>query len=194
MTRRTLSALMLAACCAMSANADVTVEQCVEAARENYPIIRKYDILNQSVRIDLSDINRSCLPQIGVYAQGTVQNVVPSFPDALSRILEQIGQEMSGLGVTIANKSATILQSIFIMFAFIMIFQLMGGLLTPISSMPQWAQYITYAVPPRYFIEIMRALYLKGAGIADLSAQYAALAGYAIFFCSLAALTYKKRA
>lgn len=194
MTRRTLSALMLAACCAMSANADVTVEQCVEAARENYPIIRKYDILNQSVRIDLSDINRSCLPQIGVYAQGTVQNVVPSFPDALSRILEQIGQEMSGLGVTIANNSATILQSIFIMFAFIMIFQLMGGLLTPISSMPQWAQYITYAVPPRYFIEIMRALYLKGAGIADLSAQYAALAGYAIFFCSLAALTYKKRA
>lgn len=82
----------------MSANADVTVEQCVEAARENYPLIRKYDILNQSVRIDLSDINRSWLPQIGVYAQGTVQNVVPSFPDALSRILEQIGQEMSGLG------------------------------------------------------------------------------------------------
>lgn len=89
---------MLAACCAMSANADVTVAQCVEAARENYPLIRKYDILNQSVRIDLSDINRSWLPQIGVYAQGTVQNVVPSFPDALSRILEQIGQEMSGLG------------------------------------------------------------------------------------------------
>lgn len=98
MTRRTLSALMLAACCAMSANADVTLEQCVETARENYPLIRKYDILNQSVRIDLSDINRSWLPQIGVYAQGTVQNVVPSFPDALSRILEQIGQKMSGLG------------------------------------------------------------------------------------------------
>lgn len=80
------------------------------------------------------------------------------------------------------------------MFAFIMIFQLMGGLFTPISSMPPWAQYITYAVPPRYFIEIMRALYLKGAGIADLSAQYTALAGYATFLCSLAALTYKKRA
>lgn len=89
---------MLAACCAMSANADVTVEQCVEAARENYPLIQKYDILNHSRQLDLSDINKSWLPQIGVYAQGTVQNVVPSFPDALSRILEQIGQEMSGLG------------------------------------------------------------------------------------------------
>lgn len=100
---------------------------------------------------------------------------------------------MSGLGVTIANKSATILQSIFMMFAFIMIFQLMGGLFTPVASMPQWAQYITYGVPPRFFIEIMRAVYLKGAGIADLSAQYLALSGFAILFCALAAFTYKKR-
>lgn len=100
---------------------------------------------------------------------------------------------MSGLGVTIANKSATVLQSTFMMFAFIMIFQLMGGLFTPVSSMPQWAQYITYAVPPRYFNEIMRAIYLKGAGIADLGFQYLALGGFAILFCGLAALTYKKR-
>lgn len=100
---------------------------------------------------------------------------------------------MSGLGVTIANKSATILQSIFVMFAFIMIFQLMGGLFTPTASMPQWAQDITYAVPPRFFIEIMRAVYLKGAGIADLSTQYLALTGFAILFCGLSAFTYKKR-
>lgn len=45
---------------------------------------------------------------------------------------------MSGLGVTIANRSSTMLQSIFVMFAFIVIFQLMGGLFTPISSMPGW--------------------------------------------------------
>ena len=67
---------------------------------------------------------------------------------------------MSGLGVSIANQSATMLQSIFVMFAFIMIFQLMSGLFTPIGSMPPWAQAITYAIPPRYFIEIMRAVYL----------------------------------
>lgn len=100
---------------------------------------------------------------------------------------------MSGLGVAIANKSATILQSIFVMFAFIVIFQLMGGLFTPIASMPEWAQYITYGVPPRYFIEIMRAVYLKGAGIADLWPQYLALAAYATILCLIAAVTYKKR-
>ncbi|MEZ3578404.1 MAG: ABC transporter permease [Muribaculaceae bacterium] len=100
---------------------------------------------------------------------------------------------MSGLGVAIANKSATILQSIFVMFAFIVIFQLMGGLFTPISSMPQWAQYITYAVPPRYFIEIMRSVYLKGASVADLWPQYLALAAFATTLCLIAATTYKKR-
>lgn len=101
---------------------------------------------------------------------------------------------MSGLGVLIANRSATMLQSIFVMFAFIMIFQLMGGLFTPIRSMPQWAQYLTYAIPPRYFIEIMRSVYLKGASIAELWHQYAALAAFATSLLILAAFTYKKQA
>lgn len=100
---------------------------------------------------------------------------------------------MSGLGVVSANKSATMLQTIFVMFAFIMIFQLMGGLFTPISSMPEWAQIITYALPPRYFNEIIRSIYLKGASISDLWAQYTCLAALALAICLLAARTYKKR-
>lgn len=101
---------------------------------------------------------------------------------------------MSGLGVTIANRSSTMLQSIFVMFAFIMIFQLMGGLFTPIQSMPQWAQYITYAIPPRYFIEIMRSVYLKGATIAELWMEYTLLVGFAIVLLCLSSLTYRKQA
>lgn len=100
---------------------------------------------------------------------------------------------MSGLGVFIANQSATILQSIFVMFAFIVVFQLMSGLFTPIASMPRWAQCITYAIPPRYFIEIMRSVYLKGATLADLWGQYAALSGFALLLCLVAAGTYRKR-
>ena len=100
---------------------------------------------------------------------------------------------MSGIGVTVANSSDTMLQSIFMMFAIIMIFQLMGGLFTPVSSMPEWARWITYAVPPRYFIEIMRSVYLKGTGVAELGFQYAALGGMALALCLLAALTYRKQ-
>ena len=100
---------------------------------------------------------------------------------------------MSGMGVTIANKSTTMLQSIFVMFAFIIIFQLMGGLFTPISSMPEWAQWITYLIPPRYFIEIMRSVYLKGASVMDLWQSYAALLAFAIGLSTIAALTYSKK-
>lgn len=101
---------------------------------------------------------------------------------------------MSGLGVAIANQSSTMLQAIFVMFAFIVIFQLMGGLFTPISSMPKWAQIITYAVPPRYFNEIIRAIYLKGASIGYLWQQYVCLGGIALGVCAAAALSYRKRA
>lgn len=58
---------------------------------------------------------------------------------------------MSGLGVSIANCSSTMQQSMYVMFFFIIIFQLMSGLMTPIDSMPQWAQYITYRYPAALF-------------------------------------------
>lgn len=100
---------------------------------------------------------------------------------------------MSGLGVAIANMSDTVLQSIFVMFAFIMIFQLMSGLFTPITSMPEWAQLVTVMVPPRYFIEIMRSLYLKATPITELLPQFGALCLFAVGFSLWATLTYRKR-
>lgn len=100
---------------------------------------------------------------------------------------------MSGIGVVAANTSSTMLQTIFVMFAFIVIFQLMGGLFTPISSMPGWAQTVTYLIPPRYFNEIIRAVYLKGASVSDLWMQYSCLAAIAVAISIAAALTYRKR-
>ena len=79
------------------------------------------------------------------------------------------------------------------MFFFIIIFQLMSGLMTPIDSMPQWAQYITYAIPPRYFIEIMRSVYLKGTSFIELWTDFAILTGFAVIMCVIAMLTYKKQ-
>ena len=70
----------------------------------------------------------------------------------------------------------------------------MGGLFTPIQSMPQWAQYVTYAIPPRYFIEIMRDVYLKGTPVAELWQQYVALSCFAVTFLVIAAVTYRKQA
>lgn len=100
---------------------------------------------------------------------------------------------MSGFGVSIANCSSTMQQSMYVMFFFIIIFQLMSGLMTPIDSMPQWAQYITYAVPPRYFIEIMRSVYLKGTSFIELWMEFAILAGFAVVMSVIAMSTYKKQ-
>lgn len=100
---------------------------------------------------------------------------------------------MSGFGVAVANCSSTMQQSMYVMFFFIVIFQLMSGLMTPIDSMPQWAQYITYLVPPRYFIEIMRAVYLKGSAMQDLWPEFVVLAVIAAVMSLIAMLTYKKQ-
>ena len=75
----------------------LTLERCQELARENYPAIKKYGLIEKTLEIDLSDINKSWLPSISIYGQGTVQNITPSFPNALEDVLAQMGQEIKGL-------------------------------------------------------------------------------------------------
>ncbi len=100
---------------------------------------------------------------------------------------------MSGLGVAIANTSSTMQQSMYVMFFFIVIFQLMSGLMTPVDSMPEWAQWISAAVPPRYYIDIMRSVYLKGATFADVWQSLGMLAAFAVANGIVALLTYRKQ-
>lgn len=100
---------------------------------------------------------------------------------------------MSGFGIIAANFSDTMQQTMFGMFFFVMVFILMSGLITPIASMPEWAQRITWFLPPRYFIDIMRAVYLRGAALADLRFEYGILLLFAVLFNLAAALTYRKR-
>ena len=78
-------------------SAQITLDECVKLAQDNYPLIQKYDLLNQMEKINLSDINKSWLPQISIYSQGSVQNETPSFPESLSEILKQTGTDISGL-------------------------------------------------------------------------------------------------
>lgn len=100
---------------------------------------------------------------------------------------------MSGIGVTLANGSSNMQQVMFVMLFIIMVFVLMSGLITPVESMPAWAERITRLLPPRYFIETMRGIYLKGATIVDLGTNYLMLGLFALLFNALAAITYRKR-
>lgn len=99
---------------------------------------------------------------------------------------------MSGFGLVISNYSATMQQSMFVMWFCMLILILMSGLFTPISSMPEWAQVITYFNPLSYFMQVMRMVYLKGSGFMDLLPQLGVLLLFAVVFNTWAVVSYRK--
>ena len=122
-----------------------------------------------------------------VYGLAPAGNILVIYLFALLFILT-----ISGFGLVISNYSATMQQALFVTFFFIMIFQLMSGLLTPIRSMPEWAQWITVFIPPKYLIHAIRQLYLKGSSFSDLLPEFFALLGFVCFFSAWAVFSYKK--
>ncbi len=99
-----------------------------------------------------------------------------------------------GFGLLVSTFCETQQQAMFIMFFFLMIFILMGGLFTPIESMPGWAQYITYFNPLKYLIEVMRMVILKGSGWRDILPHAGRIALIAFVLNTWAILNYRKRA
>lgn len=99
---------------------------------------------------------------------------------------------ISGFGLTVSNHSNTMQQAMFVMFFFVMVFNLMSGLFTPITSMPEWAQATTRINPLSYFIDVMRRVYLKGSGLQDLVPQFFALCACAVVMNGWAVLSYRK--
>jgi ABC-2 type transport system permease protein len=83
-------------------------------------------------------------------------------------------------------------QAMFIMFFFMMVFILMGGLFTPIDSMPEWAKITTKFNPVSYLIEVMRMIILKGSGFKDILPQLTRIALFAVVFNVCAVLNYRK--
>jgi ABC-2 type transport system permease protein len=98
----------------------------------------------------------------------------------------------TGFGLAISSISSNQQQAMFTAFFFIIIFALMSGLFTPVSSMPEWAQKLTLFNPLRYFIEVMRMVYLKGSRFSDLSVHFFVICLFAVFFNVLAVLGYRK--
>jgi len=100
--------------------------------------------------------------------------------------------DVLGIGLFISNFTETQQQAMFIAWFFMVIFILLSGLFTPIESMPPWAQTITDFNPIKYFVEVMRMVMLKGAGLMDVLPQLLKIFAYAIFINGLAVWSYKK--
>jgi ABC-2 type transport system permease protein len=99
-----------------------------------------------------------------------------------------------GLGLFVSTIAKTQQQAMLIaQFFFFMPFIYLSGFTFPIANMPKIIQYITYLIPLRYFLEIVRGLFLKGSGLAELWPQGLALFVIGVSVLSLSVLRFRKR-
>jgi ABC-2 type transport system permease protein len=99
---------------------------------------------------------------------------------------------VQAIGLMISTITGTQQQAMFISWFIMVVFILMGGLFTPIESMPGWAQDMTLANPVAWFIKIMRMVLLKGAGWQEIQWMVLLLGGMAAAFLIAAINRYKK--
>ncbi len=98
----------------------------------------------------------------------------------------------TGFGLVVSNYSDSMQQALITFVFSMMVFLLMSGLFTPISSMPIWAQKITILNPVKYFIEVMRAVYMRGAGLSDIAEYFLIITCFALVINSFAVTTFRR--
>lgn len=70
---------------------------------------------------------------------------------------------------------------------------LLSGFMFPVSSMPTPVQYITFAIPARHLLDVLRALMVKGVGLSYLGPEMAFLVAVALLFMGLAFRKFRKQ-
>lgn len=98
----------------------------------------------------------------------------------------------NGYLISVVAKSQQLAYQLSLLTSFLPGF-LLSGFLFPISSMPKPIQIVSYIIPGRYFIEVLRSLFLKGSGLQILYAQGLALLFFAVAFSLLATRKFRKK-
>ncbi len=97
-----------------------------------------------------------------------------------------------GIGLFISTVSQTQQQAMMSTFFFYFPAVLLSGFMFPIANMPQVIQWLTYLNPLRYFLVIIRGIFLKGIGMEILWPQMAALAVMGLITLWLASRRFRK--
>ena len=99
-----------------------------------------------------------------------------------------------GLGLFISTLAQTQQQAMMLSaFVFIMPQMLLSGFAFPIQNMPAFFRALTYLVPMRYYLVILRGVFLKGTGLAVLWPQALALVALGVAILGLARLRFRRR-
>jgi len=99
---------------------------------------------------------------------------------------------MLGIGLFISTISMTQQQAMVSGFFFIMPAIVFSGFGTPISSMPEPLQWLTYLDPLRYFLDVLGGFYLKGVGVDVLWPQMAAMGLFGVTMLSISVFRFQK--
>lgn len=98
-----------------------------------------------------------------------------------------------GIGMFISTISRTQQQAMMSSF-FTMIFNIvLSGFMIPIENMPKILQYVSYAVPLRYFLVIVRGIFMKGSGLNELWDELIALLVFGIVIFAISSLRFKRK-
>ena len=97
-----------------------------------------------------------------------------------------------GVGLFLSTISRTQQQAMMMSFVFFLPAMLLSGFAFPIRNMPEPVQYLTFLNPLRYFMRIVRDLFLKGVGLEALWQPMAALAVFGIAILGLSTLRFRK--
>jgi ABC-2 type transport system permease protein len=70
---------------------------------------------------------------------------------------------------------------------------LMTGLIFPLEAIPRWLRPVAWGLPVTYFINAMRGLTLKGAGMLDHAIDFLALVGFTVILNALSLALFRKQ-
>lgn len=97
-----------------------------------------------------------------------------------------------GVGLFLSTVSATQQQAMMSTFFFFFPAMLLSGFVFPIANMPEAIQWVTYLDPIRYFLVILRGIFLKGSGLAILWPHLLALLAMGVAIFALSVQRFKK--
>lgn len=81
----------------VSADAQLTLDECQQMASDNYPLLQKYDLVKQTTEYTIKNIQRGYWPQLSLGGQVSYQSEVTDLPDVLSHMLSESSPNYKGM-------------------------------------------------------------------------------------------------
>lgn len=98
-----------------------------------------------------------------------------------------------GIGLLASTVALTQQEAIITVFATMLPAIMLSGYLFPVEAMPTWLQWISAAIPLTYYLTIIRAILVKGVGVASLQNEIFILIGFGVILMGAASLRFRKR-